>query len=356
MIRVAALTSGRHVPSARFRIRQHIAPLRALQVDVKDHCPWLSQHARLPGALGSIRQRYLLPVAMGQVLLNAALRAPGVVGTYQADLTWIERNFIPGLDAAVGCAKAPRLLDVDDAIWLSTLFGQSAAKRLAGRVDAVVAGNSYLADWYGNYCNKIFVIPTAIDCDRFAPGRAAPGDPIETDRFTIGWTGTAGNFRYLELIERPLSNFLRRHPDARLKIVADQRPLLPLVPAGQLDFIQWHPDNEAVSLQAMDVGLMPLADDAWTRGKCSYKMLQYMATALPVVASPVGMNAEVLTRGACGIAASSLDDWSDALELLYTDRPLGVSMGECGRSIVLADFSVPVIARQLADAFSRTLA
>lgn len=352
MIRVAALTSGADVPSARFRVRQHIVPLRSLDIEVVDYCPAISQLARLPGKLGSIRQRYMPPVAAGQVLLNAALRLPGVFGTYRADVTWIERNFVPGLDGAVVWTKAPRILDVDDAIWLSTLLGKSAAQRLARRVDAVIAGNSYLADWYGNYCRKVYVIPTAIDCDRFAP---IPEIASSENRFVVGWTGTAGNLRFLQDIELPLSRFLHAHPAARLTVVSDKRPTFALIPAAQFEFVRWTPANEALSLQQMDVGLMPLPDTEWARGKCSYKMLQYMATALPVIVSPVGMNAEVLKMGRCGLAASTLDDWFGALETLHDRREIRAAMGQSGRAIALATFSIPVVAHQLADAFPQTL-
>lgn len=354
MIRVAALTSGINVPSARFRVRQHIVPLRSLGVEVIDYCPSVSQLARLPGKLGRIRQRYMPPVMAGQALLNAILRLPGVVGTYRADVAWIERNFVPGLDGAILCTKSPRVLDVDDAVWLSTLFGKAATQRLARRVDAIIAGNAYLADWYGNFCRNIFVIPTAIDCDRFAPP-ALSEDAVEAEQFIIGWTGTAGNFRYLQTLERPLSHFLRSHPAARLKIVADKRPDLPLIPDSQLEFVRWTPGNEAVSLRNMDVGLMPLVDDEWTRGKCSFKMLQYMATGLPVIVSPVGMNAEVLKMGECGARASNEEDWLGALELLHDNSPLRGAMGASGREIVLTTFSVPTVASQLANAFSTLL-
>lgn len=353
-IKVAALTSGRDVPSARFRVRQHIAPLRLLSVQVVDYCPAISQLARLPGKLGRIRQRYLPPIAAGQVALNAALRIPGVFGTYRSDVTWIERNFLPGLDR-LGClTKAPRVLDVDDAIWLSALFGASSTRVLAAEVDAVIAGNSYLANWYSQYCKNIFIVPTAIDCERFRPIEGGRPSRDASTPFIVGWTGSSGNFRFLEKLQVPLATFLRGRPTALLKIIADRKPALPEIPAAQTIFIKWDPENEAIELRDMDVGLMPLDDDEWAKGKCSFKMLQYMATAVPVIVSPVGMNKEVLELGQCGFAARNGREWLDALVALYENWELGVKFGQTGREIVLSRFSVHVVVGQLADVFRKT--
>ncbi len=353
MIKVAALTSGRKIPSARFRVRQHVDTLRHLGVEVSEYCPLISQHARLPGILGEIRKRYLLPIALGQVILNGFARIPGIVGAFKSDLTWIERNFLPGFDDIVRLTRSPRILDVDDAIWLSDPFGSGSAARFAKQVDAIIAGNAYLADWYANYCSKVFIIPTAIDCERFKPRREdSVPSAKKTGTFVIGWTGTAANLKYLESIERPLARFLKAHPSTCLKVIANQRPHLPSIPANQVDFVKWSPSIEASALQDMDVGLMPLEDNEWTRGKCSFKMLQFMATGLPVVVSNVGMNDEILKFGECGFGVRTATEWLDALSLIYEDETLRVRMGKIGREIVVSSFSVPVIARQLASVFS----
>lgn len=354
-MRVAALTTGSAVPSARFRVRQHIAPLKQLGIDVIEHTPFVSQYGRLPGALGRIRLRYLPPIAAGQLVLNAIARAPGVVGSFRADITWIERNFVPGLDAAGVLTKGPRVLDVDDAIWLTSVFGVGPTASLARKVDAVIAGNNYLAGWYSQYCQTVFVVPTAIDCERFRPRQDVASTRSEDGSFVIGWTGTAGNLKYLQSVERPLARFLRDHPGARLKIIADQRPSLPAIGPERIEFHPWTPNVEVTALQEMDVGLMPLEDNEWTRGKCSFKMLQYMATGLPVVVSPVGMNRDVLALGMCGLGANTEQEWLDALIRIYDDDVERKDMGRTAREVVVANFSLPVIARNLEGIF-RTVA
>lgn len=348
-IRVAALTSSRNDPTARFRFRQHIAVLDKYCVEVTEHCPAFNQLARLPGKLSNIRTRYIPPILCAQMLLNAFLRIPGIVGTYKADVLWLERCFIPGLDALVHLTKAPRVLDVDDAIWLMTPLGEWSAKLLTRSVDAVIAGNNYLADWYSKYCKKIYIVPTAIDCQRFLPKQDGP--KTENDFFVIGWAGSSANFKYLKLIEKPLARFLTNHPRSKLLIVADRGPVFKLIPKSQVMFEPWMVQTEATILHKMDIGIMPLTDDDWTRGKCSFKMLQYMATGIPAVVSNVGMNKEILAKGLCGFGVDNNEAWYEYLELLYSKPHLRAELGRTGRMIAESSYSIEVISRQLADVF-----
>jgi glycosyltransferase involved in cell wall biosynthesis len=121
--------------------------------------------------------------------------------------------------------------------------------------------------------------------------------------------------------------------------------LLPGVPAEQLCFVPWAESTEVATLQRLDVGLMPLPDTPWTRGKCSYKMLQYMACAIPVLVSPVGMNQEVLALGDCGLAATDPADWQAGLEALHQDAG---KRGKVGRRIVEERFSLATLTPKLA--------
>lgn len=350
VIRVAALTSGRDVPSARFRIRQHISSLAKHNVEVAEYCPVINQHARLPGKLGRIRSRYLPPVLLAQTAVNTLARLPGVFGTFSSDLVWLERSFLPGLEIVVRLTKAPRVLDVDDAVWLMNPLGENSAKLLARSVDAVIAGNDYLADWYSRFCQNVYVVPTAIDCQRFTPGERIGKD--RNNLFVIGWTGTSGNFKYLKSIEKPLARFLKARREARLLIVADKKPSFELIPEFQVWFERWTPQSESDVLRRMDVGIMPLLDDDWGRGKCSFKMLQYMASGLPVIVSNVGMNKEVLGKGACGFGPRSDDEWYELIEQLYREPHLRLSLGQNGRRIAEKNYSLEVVSDDLTRIFN----
>jgi glycosyltransferase involved in cell wall biosynthesis len=173
--------------------------------------------------------------------------------------------------------------------------------------------------------------------------------------FTIGWIGSAGNLPFLQDIEAPLADFLARHQDARLLVVADRPPQFSTLASQRWDFRPWHEADEVNAISAMDVGLMPLADTEWARGKCSYKMLQYMACGKPVIVSPVGMNAEVLSAAEVGYGAKKDGDWIDALEAIFYNPEHGSELGRNGRLLIERRFSLDVINSQLANLFRQLI-
>jgi len=347
-MKVAALTSGLNIPSARFRVRQYLPALYRGGVEVTEYCPSISQAARLPGKLGQIRARYFPPLLIGQALTNLACRIPGILGSYRADVTWLERNFVPGLDDLSRLVHTPLVLDIDDAIWLYNPLGARTVGRLVRRADMVLAGNRYLADWCAQFCGNIRIVPTAIDTDRFHPSEQAKPEGVP---FVVGWTGTSGNFRFLETIEPALSSFLSEVPTARFLVVADKPPQLPDLPQDRIDFVPWSASTEHLWLKEMDVGLMPIDDTDLSRGKCSFKMLQYMAAEVPVVASPFGMNGEVFAAGDIGFAARTNADWIEALHQCERNRDQRLRQGKNGRGIILSRFSTEVVAGTIRDSF-----
>ncbi len=344
---VAAVTSGRFVPSSRFRVRQHIRSLRHWGIQVLEYTPAISKYARIPGWPEGVRQLYTGPLFLASVGARLAARVPGIVGSWKHQVTWLEREMLPGVPTLEGLLKRPLVLDVDDAVWLYRPMGRRAMRRIAQRAAVVVAGNHYLAEWFSRYCQDVREVPTAIDVERFRPADR----PADDRPFTIGWTGLASNLPYLQMIEEPLRRFLRSRPDVRLVVVADRPPTFLRRESAQLRFIPWTAGVEVEAVQAMDVGLMPLPDNAWTRGKCSYKMLQYMACGIPVIASSVGMNAEVFALAEIGLPATRTADWYDALESLYRDREQAREYGRQGRGAVERHFACRVISAKLAAIF-----
>jgi glycosyltransferase involved in cell wall biosynthesis len=190
------------------------------------------------------------------------------------------------------------------------------------------------------------VIPTPVDTDRFVPG-APVREPI------IGWTGTKGSLKYLHDIEPELAAVLREIPQARLRIICDARPDLSEISPDRVEFVPWSASIEVAAMQGMALGIMPLQDTPWARGKCSFKMLSYMACGLPVVVSPVGMNREVLKQGDLGLAAGTSEAWVDALIDLLRDPDMRHRMGQEGRRVAVEKYSTrclaPVLARALAE-------
>ena len=146
--------------------------------------------------------------------------------------------------------------------------------------------------------------------------------------------------------------FLDGHRQAKLLVVCDQPPQFQALSASRFEFQKWTPETEVAALQRMDVGIMPLDDNEWVRAKCAMKMLCYMSVGLPVVASPLGVTAEILARGPVGLAARRVDEWVDALAALYWDREECIAMGRAGRGVVEVHYSVRRTVKQLASIFA----
>ncbi|MBS4011126.1 MAG: glycosyltransferase [Roseovarius sp.] len=230
-------------------------------------------------------------------------------------------------------------LDIDDALHLSgsrpglrrhLLPTAAKTRRLAASVDRVIAGNDYLADWASTIQRDVRVIPTCVDSrdHSLKTNYAVSGPPI------IGWIGSAATEIHLASI-LPALDELHRRTDCKLEVISGPGEDCPFgVPYARR--IVWTPAG-AHRLANWDVGLMPLPDEPYERGKCAYKFLQYLATGLPAVVSPVGANADIAHR-AGALTATSADDWVLALMGLLTmadqDRE---QMGRQGRAVA-ADF------------------
>lgn len=332
MIRVAAYTGGAAVPSARYRVRQLIEPLRRRNVDMIEY----------PARFGSYPPLEPLkrPLWGAMALVE---RAAASTRSWNADVTLLQREMLSTLFTVERLTRRPRVLDVDDAIWL--LSGRTA-ERLARSADLVVCGNAYLRERFAGWNPKTTIIPTAVDVSRFRP---AP-ERRSADSLVIGWSGTSSGHGYLAAIEPALRRILELHPSASVRIISDRRPPLTSLPAAQVVFVPWSPEVEVTALQDLSIGIMPLEDSEWARGKCSFKMLTYMACGVPVVASNVGMNADIFSRGRCGLPAQSEAEWVEALDTLLASSALRVEAGAVGRRIVEHEYSTEVVAEALASA------
>ncbi len=352
MIRVAAITSGREVPSARFRVRQHIPHLRGFGIDVREYAPGVDKYAPMPVSLQKLNADFRVPYVLVERAwrgVKQATRIPGIVGSWQGRITWLERQLLPGYLTSERLLKRPLVFDVDDAIWLHPPAGKEAVDRIARFADVVVAGNGYIAEWFSERSRDIRVIPTGVDTDRFRPGN---GDRASgRGDFVIGWIGTSFNLQFLESIEGAIRKFLADHEEARFHVVSDKPPTLMESTGRRILHIPWSVAIETEALRQMDLGIMPLPDTEWTRGKCSFKMLQYMACAIPVVVSPVGMNAEILRMGNVGLPASCEEDWYEAFSHFYRNREVAREVGQNGWRLAESRFSLKVVTPLLADLF-----
>lgn len=345
VVRVAALTGGLNAPSSIFRVRQHIEPLAREGVLVREYLPRVDAFIDVPPRyLGRKHVRRAIRGALWGVKTLGAL--PNVLQSHRHEVTWIQRELVPGLPTLELLARRPIVFDVDDAVWLHKPAGALACRLVGERAETVLAGNAHIAEWFSRYNKRVRIVPTAVDTGRYVPASGSA-----RSRFVVGWIGTPSNFQYLEPLDAVFAELLKRCPEMELLIVSERPPRFPSVSADRVRFERWSAEGDVAALQRMDVGLMPLADDAWARGKCGFKMLQYMSCGLPVVVSPVGVNRDILARAEVGFGAKTSTEWVDALEFLYRHRERGVEMGRAGRRVVEEGFSRTKIVQQLAAVF-----
>ncbi len=327
-LRVAAFTGGRKASSARFRVRQYIPALAQEGVEIIEFGPSLGSYPP--------EKRWQRP---GWGIGALAQRLPQICAGWAADITLLHREMISTLYTLEGLTRRPRVIDVDDAIHL--FRNGWAARRLADRADLVIVGNNWLAEAWGRWNPKVAVLPTPVDTESYhvQPLPEAPG---------IGWMGSFGNLRYLEDIAPALAEVARRFPAVSIAVCSERPPRLPGLP---IRYVPWSAGVEDEFLSSVTIGIMPLADGPWERGKCSFKMLQYMAAGRPCVASPVGMNRDVLDQGEVGLAATTQDEWIDALSSLLADRVAAEAFGSSGRALVEKRYSLRVLAPRWAEIF-----
>ncbi len=336
MIKVAAYTGGLDVPSARYRVRQLIPALQRNHIQIKEY--------RSPISVYPPKQKLLRPFWGAGVLLS---RSASVVAGYQADVTLLQREMLSTLVSLEPFTKSPRVLDVDDAIFL---FREGrAAKKLAELSEHVICGNEFLAEKFNQWNKQMSIVPTAVDTTKYVPKK------LVTEKKIIGWMGTSGNFSYLYKIAPALEKILTSRSDGVFRIVSDQRPEFNSKLDQFVDYIKWTPANEVEQLQSMTVGLMPLEDGEWERGKCSFKMLQYMACGVPTVVSPVGMNRQVLALGDSGFFANTETEWVDRISDFLDNEKLRTEFGSKGREVVEQHFSHEIIATKLTDVLKKVI-
>lgn len=241
--------------------------------------------------------------------------------------------------------RNPRLVyDFDDAIWLpyvsprnrylSYLKAPGKTIAICRMAAAVTVGNETLADFARRYNPTVAVVPSTVSLREYRPRPHPPTGSIPV----IGWTGSHSSAQYLSLVEGALRSVSRRRRFRFLVIgIEDYR-----LEGVDVECRPWRAETEVEDLWSMDVGIMPLFDDPWARGKCAMKAIQYMGVGLPAVVSPVGANREVVQDGVCGFHASSEDEWVQALERLLDDADLRLRMGAEGRRRVEGRYSAEV--------------
>lgn len=278
----------------------------------------------------------------------------------QFDLLWIEKEALPWLPLWVESAllrNVPYVLDFDDAVfhnydkhrlaWVRFFYGRRL-DNLMKNAALVITGNDYLAQrahMAGSPC--VEVIPTVIDLERYRFSKSSLKEPVRKLPIIV-WIGSPSTVRYLEILHKPLQLLAQRHHFV-LRIIG----AVYNVPGVEVEYVQWSEETEVDSIAAGDIGIMPLFNTPWEQGKCGYKLIQYMACGLPVVASRVGVNGDIVTNGFNGYLANEDFEWLDSLDKMLSDPDLRTKMGREGRKLVEDKYCLQVAKYQMISCLRR---
>jgi glycosyltransferase involved in cell wall biosynthesis len=268
-----------------------------------------------------------------------------------ADLLFIQRKRLPlPLLILLKRLRKPIIYDFDDAVMFRNTFSSnphSLQRMLRFRytlkfADLIIAGNAFLKGEAEKYHRDVRILPTPIDRSRYP-------EKVYTDKgvaVNIGWIGSASTIHYLESYRDVWEEMGSRYGNVFLTIICDtfiESNRIGIVP------LRWSSEREVEYLQTLDVGLMPLFDDPWSRGKCGFKLIQYMGAGVPAVCSPVGVNREIVQEGINGLWAETKKEWVEKLSMLIENEPMRRRMGVAGRQYVLERYTVQTCAPKLIE-------
>jgi glycosyltransferase involved in cell wall biosynthesis len=342
----------------RFRVSQYIPYLRTAGFDITVSPFYSREYFSIVYRPGNYLRK-----AFGFVALT--LRRLGeLLSVRHYDLVFLYREAIPIgpplVERWIRHLGIPIVYDFDDAIFLpaisdankafSFLKNPKRASQILRLSQQVSVGNEFLAAYAREFNHYVTVIPTAVDTNKFVPRADSPAS--DGRRLVVGWIGSPTTFQYLETLKDVLAEVATRHPFT-LKVSGAGR--LVAFPGVDVQVVPWSMANEVSLFNTCDIGVYPLTDDDWSRGKCGFKAIQCMACGVPVVAAAVGVNKQIITHGVDSMLASTRQEWIDHLSRLLTDHDLRRRMAVAGRRTIQSRYSLDVTAPRLASVLRAAL-
>jgi glycosyltransferase involved in cell wall biosynthesis len=343
MPRVLGLTPSGFDPAGRFRVKQFIPYLEQAgwEVCFRPNRPDRLWSSRLSNRFARAAHHRLARIQMKWNRLRDIQEAG------RSDVVFANRDL-----AGKGeffqrqlLRRNPRVIfDFDDAIYLGR--SEAAIRRMCERAAWVTPGNEFLAEFARHVTERVTVFPTVVDTDCYQPRPRRPG------RVRVGWSGSDQSIAYGLMPYLGMLAEIRRDVDFELVVITNSRPRI-IEPGLPWSFLPWTEATEVEGLQTLDVGLMPLQDNEFERGKCGLKLLQYMALGIPAVASPVGVNQEIVRHGETGYLAATEAQWGAAIGALARDRDLRLRIGDAARQRCEQHYSIRRWLPVLLDLFER---
>lgn len=329
-------------PGQRFRLEQWEPHLKELGVEITYAAfedPELSATLHKPGNVG--RKMRLIAKAFG--------RRAGIIRSlrgYDAIYLFREAALLgpPIFERMVHRSGVPTIFDFDDAVfvpyvspsngYLSYLKFPAKTKTICRLATHVIAGNTYLADYARQTNQNVSIVPTTIDTDKYEMVARSNDNRVPV----IGWSGSFSTVQHLDSLKGALKRLALKET---FRLVVIGTPVY-RIDGVDVEALPWRAATEVADLRQIDIGIMPLPDESWSRGKCGLKALQYMALGIPTGCSPVGVNSEIIQDGINGFLATTEDEWVEKLKQLLHDKELRQRLGAAGRATVEAKYSAAV--------------
>jgi len=356
LIKLAIFINRPKTPSSRFRILQYIPYLEERGIKCITFCAPISKFGYSPVWMrGPIKRTF---IRISQVLVYLPIRYLQIKTAFleNYDAIFIQKPLLDWpksffLEKEVWEKNKNIIFDIDDALYANTKGQEDETKKkqIEGIVNLsklVICGNKNISNYLGLSWKKSIILSTTVDEKKFLPKKNK-----NVERICIGWTGTSSNLRYL-LKLRPVFKYLSNKYDLKIKIISNLDFIKQLKTIKNIEFCKWNEKNEIKDLQEIDIGLMPLDDNIWTRGKCALKIIQYMALGIPAVASPVGENCNVLVDGETGYFAKNLKEWGLKIEKFICNAQLRERMGKNARERFEKYFSIGANIKKFVNALN----
>jgi glycosyltransferase involved in cell wall biosynthesis len=328
----------RMIPSQRYRFEQYLSLFEANGVEVEVRSLLDADTTKVLYKPGYVKEK------VASVLRGAFGRVRDLFDARSFDVVFVHREAFPlgypFVERALAALQRPYIFDFDDAIYMANTseanrfiaplkFAQKT-EVIVKHASLVIAGNPHLAAWASHFNQHVTVIPTTIDTDIYQTKKIK-----KEGRLCLGWSGSTTTIAHLA----PYSGLLRemqKNFDLRLRVIGDPSFR---IEGAEVESIPWREETEVQDVQELDIGIMPLPDEDWAKGKCGLKALQYMAAGIATVMSPVGVNSEIAEGGAA-MLASSFSDWEMTLTALLSDPNARERLGINGRKRVEEKYSV----------------
>jgi glycosyltransferase involved in cell wall biosynthesis len=341
------------IGSQRFRFEQYLDELNSI-ARIKQFPFWSINAMKILYAKGKKTQKAL------HTLIGLSKRFFLLPMLIRANVIFIHRESIPlghGYYEWI-ISKVLRkkiVFDFDDAIWLSQtskenakigwLKGKDKTSKICNLSCLVVCGNAYLEEYAMRFNSNTIIIPTTLDTDYHKPKE----NKLATEKIVIGWTGSPTTIDHFKIIIPVLEQLKNEYGERiQFSVIGDNRYTHPeLSISGQA----WRLETEIQDLMKFDIGIMPLPDDEWTKGKCGFKGLQYMSLEVPTVMSPVGVNTEIIDHGTNGFLANTDEEWYTILSELIENEKLRHKIGKEGRKTIINQYSISANKNKYASLF-----